>query len=114
MDKIREIEKDLMKKEIPNFKVGDQVRVFVKLKEAENKFRLQPFEGLVIAKNGTGIKASFTVRKVSYGEGIERVFPVYSPSVDSIEVVKKGITKRSKLYHVRKAVGQKARKIEGA
>ncbi|MEW5758552.1 MAG: 50S ribosomal protein L19 [Candidatus Omnitrophota bacterium] len=113
MQKIREIEKDLIKKELPDFKVGDQVRVLVRLKEAEDKYRLQPFEGLIIAKNGMGIKTSITVRKVSYGEGVERVFPVNSPNVDSIEIVKKGRVKRSKLYYLRKTVSQKASKIEG-
>lgn len=113
MQKIKEMEKELLKKEIPDFKVGDHVRVLVKLKEAEDKFRLQPFEGIVIAINGSGLKTCFTVRKVSYGEGVERVFPVHSPNIDSVEVIKKGKVKRSKLYYLRKTVGEKASKIEG-
>ena len=95
MDKIKLIENELAKKEAPAFNIGDTVRVLVKIAEADNKVRLHPFEGVVIAKCGSGIKQSFTVRKVSYGEGIERVFPLYSPSIDRIEVINSGKVKRN-------------------
>lgn len=114
MQKIKEIEQELLKKDVGQFNIGDQVRIMIKIKEADEKLRLQPFEGTVIAKNGSGLRASFTVRKVSYGEGIERVFSLHSPSINSIEVVRKGKAKRSKLYYLRKTVGQAAGKIEGA
>jgi len=105
MDKIRELEKDLMKKDIPNFKVGDTVRVFVKIKEGD-KTRLQAFEGIVIAKKGSGVRETFTVRRISYGEGIERIFQLHSPLIDSISVVKKGKVKRATLYYLRKKIGK--------
>lgn len=110
MDKIKMIESEYAKKEVPEFKVGDTVKVMVKIPEAD-KVRLHPFEGIVIAKQGSGIKASFTVRKVSYGEGIERVFPLYSPSIERIEVVRKGKTKRAKLYYLRGKIGKEATDI---
>jgi large subunit ribosomal protein L19 len=90
------------KKEFPQFKVGDTVRVSVRIDEGEGKFRLQPFEGLVIARRGSGNSQTFTVRKVSYGEGVERVFPLGAPSVDKIEVLRQEKVKKSKLYSVRK------------
>jgi large subunit ribosomal protein L19 len=92
--------------------VGDTIRVLVKIPEGPDKTRLHPFEGVVIAKRGSGIRQSFTVRKVSYGEGIERVFPLYSPSIERIEVVKPGKVKRAKLYYLRGKVGKRATKIE--
>lgn len=110
MDKIKMIESEYAKKEVPGFKVGDTVKVMVKISEAD-KVRLHPFEGIVIAKQGSGINASFTVRKVSYGEGIERVFPLYSPSIERIEVVRKGKTKRAKLYYLRGKIGKAATDI---
>ena len=107
MNKCAAAEKDYMKKEVPVFKIGDTVKVFVKIRE-EDKFRLQTFEGVVIKKRGSGISSTFTVRRVSYGEGVERTFPLHSPSVDKVEVVKSSKPKRAKLYYMRKNVGKKA------
>jgi len=112
MDKIKLIEQEYTKKEIPQFKVGDTVRVLVKIPEGPDKVRLHPFEGVVIARKGSGIRESFTVRKVSYGEGIERVFPAYSPAIERIEVLRSGKVKRAKLYYLRGKVGKRATKIE--
>lgn len=113
MDKLRLIESEFIKKEVTKFCVGDTVRVLVKITEGPDKVRLHPFEGIVIAKRGSGIRESFTVRKVSYGEGIERVFPLHSPNIERIEVVRKGLVKRAKLYYLRAKVGRAATKIEG-
>lgn len=112
MDKLKMIEQEYTKKEIPKFNVGDTIRVLVKIPEGPDKTRLHPFEGVVIAKRGQGIKESFTMRKVSYGEGIERVFPLYSPAIERIEVVRSGKVKRAKLYYLRGKVGKRATKIE--
>lgn len=105
MKVISELEKDFMKKEMPDFNVGDVVKVFVKIKEGD-KVRLQAFEGTVIGKKGSGIRETFAVRRVSYGEGIERIFQLHSPSVDSVAVVKRGKVKRAKLYYLKKKVGK--------
>lgn len=105
MDIIRELEKDFMKKDVPDFKVGDTVKVAVKIKEGD-KTRLQAFEGIVIARKGSGIKETFTVRHISFGEGVERVFQVHSPHIDSVKVVKKGKVKRARLYYLRKRIGK--------
>ncbi len=112
MDKIGLIESEFTKKEVPKFNVGDTIKVFVKIPEGPDKVRLHPFEGVVIAKQGSGIRESFTVRRVSYGEGIERVFPLYSPSIERIEVLRSGKVKRAKLYYLRGKVGKHATKIE--
>lgn len=112
MDKIKLIEAEYIKKDVPKFGVGDTVKVFVKIPEGPDKVRLHPFEGVVIAKAGTGIKESFTVRRVSYGEGIERLFPLYSPTIERIEVLRLGKVKRAKLYYLRTKVGKRATKIE--
>jgi len=114
MDKLKLIEQEYTKKELPKFNVGDTVRVLVKISEGPDKVRLHPFEGVVIAKQGSGVRESFTVRKVSYGEGIERVFPLYSPSIERIEVLKQGKVKRAKLYYLRTKLGKHATKIESA
>jgi len=111
MDKMKLIESGYLKKDIPAFNVGDTVRVMVKIPEAD-KVRLHPFEGVVIAKKGSGVKENFTVRRVSYGEGIERVFPVHSPSIERIEVIRSGKVQRAKLYYLRGKVGKRATKIE--
>ncbi|PIP20893.1 MAG: 50S ribosomal protein L19 [Candidatus Omnitrophica bacterium CG23_combo_of_CG06-09_8_20_14_all_40_11] len=111
MDKLKLIEQEYTKKELPKFNVGDTVKVMVKIPEAD-KVRLHPFEGIVIAKKGSGIRGNFTVRKVSYGEGIERVFSVYSPSIERIEVIRSGKVKRAKLYYLRGKIGKRATKIE--
>lgn len=112
MDKIKMIEAEYTKKEMPKFNVGDTVKVLVKIPESDDKVRLHPFEGVVIAKKGSGIRDNFTVRKVSYGEGIERVFPLYSPSIERIEIIRSGKVKRAKLYYLRSKVGKRATKIE--
>jgi large subunit ribosomal protein L19 len=112
MDKIKMIEAQYTKKEMPKFNVGDTVRVLTKIPEGPDKIRLHPFEGVVIAKAGSGIKTCFTVRKVSYGEGIERVFPLYSPSIERIELMRSGKVRRAKLYYLRGKVGKRATKIE--
>ncbi len=114
MDKLKAIEQEYTKKELPKFNVGDTIKVMVKIPEGPDKVRLHPFEGVVIAKQGSGIRESFTVRKVSYGEGIERVFPLYSPSIERIEILKQGKVKRAKLYYLRTKVGKHATKIESA
>jgi len=104
---LRDIEKKYQKK-LPDFKVGDDVKMFVKVAEGD-KVRLHPFEGTVIRKTGRGQKGTFTIRKVSFGEGVERTFPLNSPMVDSLEVVAKGIKKRSRLYYLRGRTGKSSR-----
>ncbi|WDR01749.1 50S ribosomal protein L19 [Devosia algicola] len=99
------------KRQLPDFTHGDTVKVWVKIREGE-KERLQAYEGVVIACNGGGITASFTVRKISYGEGVERVFPLHSPNVDSVEVLKRGKVRRAKLYYLRDRRGKSARIFE--
>jgi large subunit ribosomal protein L19 len=112
MDKLKLVEAEAVKKVVPKFNVGDTVKVLVKIPEGPDKIRLHPFEGVVIAKGGAGIQSRFTVRKVSYGEGIERVFPLYSPSIDRIEIIRSGKVRRSKLYYLRGKIGKRATKIE--
>lgn len=111
MDKMKMIEEGYAKKESPDFGVGDTIKVMTRIKEGD-KVRLHPFEGTVIVKKGSGMHTSFTIRKVSFGEGIERVFPLYSPNVERIEVVKRGRVKRAKLYYLRAKVGKRATTIE--
>jgi large subunit ribosomal protein L19 len=111
MDKISYIESKHIKKDVPEFQPGDTVKVYSKIQE-EGKIRLQAFEGTVTGIKGAGIRRAFTVRRISYGEGVEKTFPVNSPSVDHIEVVKKGKVRRAKLYYLRKKIGKKGR-IEG-
>ncbi|WGD28481.1 50S ribosomal protein L19 [Ancylobacter sp. WKF20] len=96
---------------IPDFQPGDTVIVNVKVKEGE-RTRVQAYEGVVIARNGGGINESFTVRKISYGEGVERVFPIYSPNIDSLKVVRRGKVRRAKLYYLRDRRGKSARIAE--
>lgn len=98
-------------KSAPDFAPGDTLKVNVKVREGERE-RLQAFEGVCIARAGRGINENFTVRKISFGEGVERVFPVHSPLVDSIEVVRKGKVRRAKLYYLRERRGKKARIAE--
>ncbi|MBK3395495.1 MULTISPECIES: 50S ribosomal protein L19 [Methylobacterium] len=102
-----------LNKTIPDFEPGDTVIVNVKVKEGERS-RVQAYEGVVIARSGGGINESFTVRKISYGEGVERVFPVYSPNIDSIKVVRRGKVRRAKLYYLRDRRGKSARIAERA
>src|SRR5690606_13556296 len=96
---------------VPEFTHGDTVKVWVKIREGD-KERLQAYEGVVIARSGSGIGESFTVRKISYGEGVERVFPVLSPNIDRIEVLKRGKVRRAKLYYLRDRRGKAARIFE--
>ncbi|MDD5617510.1 MAG: 50S ribosomal protein L19 [Candidatus Omnitrophica bacterium] len=105
MDRIKLLDEQGLRKDLPAFNVGDQIRVFVKIMEGD-KARVHPFEGTVMRKRGEGMGASFAVRKVSYGEGVERVFPLHSPSIEKIELVKKGKVKRAKLYYLRGKVGK--------
>lgn len=112
MNKMKIIESSIITKEMPKFNVGDTVKVLTKIPEGPDKVRLHPFEGVVIAKSGSGSRVSFTVRKVSFGEGIERVFLLYSPSIESIEILRSGKVKRSKLYYLRGKVGKHATKID--
>jgi large subunit ribosomal protein L19 len=98
-------------KEIPEFRAGDTVRVGVKVKEG-NRERVQMFEGVVIARSNRGMGSNFTVRKMSFGEGVERVFPLYAPIVESITVVRRGIVRRAKLYYLRGRTGKRARIAE--
>jgi len=105
---IKLVESKYLKKDIPKFNIGDTVDVAVKIVE-EGKTRLQTFEGIVIARAGTGLTETFTVRKISYGEGVEIVFPLHSPSIDKIKVVKKGDVKRAKLYYLKRKVGKETK-----
>jgi large subunit ribosomal protein L19 len=98
-------------KNIPDFSAGDTVKVNVKVKEGTRE-RVQAYEGVCIARGGSGVNASFTVRKISYGEGVERVFPLYSPRLDSIELVRRGSVRRAKLYYMRTRRGKSARIAE--
>ncbi len=105
---IKEIEAEQMKREIPTFGPGDTVEVKVRVKEGERE-RLQSFVGVVIAKRNRGLHSAFTVRKISHGEGVERVFQTYSPSIESIQVQRRGDVRRAKLYYLRELRGKKAR-----
>ncbi len=96
---------------IPDFSAGDTVKVNVKIREG-NRERVQAYEGVCIARKSDGINSSFTVRKISYGEGVERVFPLYSPRLDSIELIRRGSVRRAKLYYLRNLRGKKARIAE--
>ena len=105
---IRDLEREAMKKEIPSFNVGDTVRVSVRISEGKRD-RLQVFEGLVIKKQGGGISERFTVRKLSSGVGVEKTFPVHSPKVELIEVVRRGKVRRARLFYIRDRVGKSAK-----
>jgi large subunit ribosomal protein L19 len=99
------------KRAIPDFQPGDTLRVMVKIKEGERE-RIQAFEGVCIARAGGGVNENFTVRKISFGEGVERVFPILSPNIDSIEVKRRGVVRRAKLYYLRDRRGKSARIAE--
>lgn len=105
LDKITE---SSLKSTLPQFNVGDTVKVDVQIKEGE-RTRIQVFEGTVIAKKGSGIASTFTVRKVSYGFGVERIFPIHSPNVKDVKVIRRGRVRRSKLYYLRDRVGKAAK-----
>ena len=116
MNIIQQLEKEerdrlLATRTIPDFQPGDTVRVNVKIKEGERE-RVQAYEGVCIARQGGGINESFTVRKISFGEGVERVFPIHSPNIDSIEVKRRGVVRRAKLYYLRDRRGKSARIAE--
>ncbi len=108
MEALRVIEAPFLKDGLPDFRAGDTVRVHVKVVEG-NKERIQVFQGVVIGRKGGGIRETFTVRKVSGGVGVERVFPLHSPSIDRIEVVRRGRVRRAKLYYLRNLQGKAAR-----
>jgi len=107
-DKINLVEKAYLRSDLPHFDVGDTVKMKIKVAEAD-KIRLHPFEGTVIKKSGTGLKAMFTVRKISFGEGVERTFPLHSPVIESLTVISKGSVRRAKLYYLRQRVGKSTR-----
>ena len=106
-----EADRLLAVRQVPEFRPGDTVRVNVKIKEGERE-RVQAYEGVCIARGGQGIDESFTVRKISFGEGVERVFPILSPMIDSIEVKRRGVVRRAKLYYLRDRRGKSARIAE--
>ena len=114
MDIIQTLEKEQiekMAKDIPAFKAGDTLRVHCKIKEGDRE-RIQIFEGVCIARNNDGLNSNFTVRKISFGEGVERIFPLYSPNVAKIELARSGKIHRSKIYYLRNLFGKKARIAE--
>lgn len=111
MNLIELIDKEGVKESVTPFKVGDTVRVHFKIVEG-NKERVQVFEGLVIAKKNGGVRETFTVRKISFGVGVERVFPVHSPRIDKIEVVRQGDVRRAKLYYIRELSGKAATRVK--
>ena len=108
MDALRLISQDSLKEEAPVIEIGDTVKVSVRVREGE-KSRIQIFEGTVIARKGSGVSETFTVRRVSYGVGVERVFPIHSPNVAGVQVVRHGRVRRSKLYYLRDRVGKAAK-----
>lgn len=108
MNLIQELTKEQLRSDIPNFRPGDTLKVFVKVIEGSRE-RIQLFEGVVIKRRGGGISETFTVRKISYGVGVERTFPIHSPKIDRIEVARRGKVRRAKLYYLRKLRGKAAR-----
>ena len=108
MDKIQAFVSEQLKKEVPAFEVGDVIRVHNKIKEGTRE-RIQLFEGTVIAKHGGGISETFTVRRISYGVGLEKTFPLHSPNVEKVEIVRAGKVRRAKLYYLRDKVGKDAK-----
>ncbi len=108
MNKVDVVEKSRMRDDIPEFRPGDNVKVHVRVVEG-TRSRIQVFEGVVIARKGGGLRETFTVRKISFGVGVERTFPIHSPVIDKIEVSRRGAVRRAKLYYLRDRVGKKAR-----
>ena len=108
MDLVQAVEAEQMREDIGNFEVGDTVKVHFKIVEGQTE-RVQIFQGIVLAKNGTGLRKTFTVRKISYGVGVERVFPLHSPRIAKVEVARRGRVRRAKLYYLRKRVGKAAK-----
>ncbi len=111
MEKIKLVEGLMLRQDMPPFGVGDTLRVLVRIPEGD-KFRIHPFEGIVIERRGKGVSSTFTVRKVSYGEGVERTFPLHTPSIERIEIVKRGKVHRARLYYLRGRVGKAAKVAE--
>lgn len=105
---IKKLSEKQLRSDLPDFEVGDTIKMMVRVQEAD-KSRLHPFEGTVVRKTGRGLKGTFTVRKIVYGEGVERVFPLHSPVIESLNIVTKGIVARARLYYLRDRVGKKAR-----
>lgn len=108
---INEITQEQLKSDRDHFKVGDGVRVHTRVKEG-NKERIQVFAGVVIARKGSGIHETFTVRRISFGEGVERVFPVHSPSIEKVEVDRESVTMRARMYYMRERIGKAANKVK--
>ncbi|MBF0569847.1 MAG: 50S ribosomal protein L19 [Candidatus Omnitrophica bacterium] len=108
IEKLQKFEQQFIRKDIPDFNVGDTIKMKIKVQEAD-KIRLHPWEGVVIGKRGTGSKKTFTVRKVSFGEGVEKIFPLHSPVIESLKVVSRGSIKRAKLFYLRDKSGKGAR-----
>lgn len=108
MDIIKQIESESMRENVPQFNVGDTVKVFFKVREG-NKERVQAYEGIVIARKHGGLKETFTVRRISSGIGVERVFPLHSPKIEKVEVVRQGEVRRAKLYYLRSRTGKAAK-----
>jgi large subunit ribosomal protein L19 len=113
MDIIKKIEQEQLKEDVASFNVGDTIKVHCRVVEG-GKERVQIFAGIVIAKGGSGINSAFTVRKISYGEGVERVFPLHTPRIAKIEVVTKGKVRRAKLHYLRDRVGKRALLVKSA
>ncbi|NLM04387.1 MAG: 50S ribosomal protein L19 [Clostridiales bacterium] len=111
MDLIRAIEQEQLKENVTDFNTGDTVKVHVRIKEG-NRERIQVFEGIVIKKQGGGIGETFTVRRISYGVGVERTFPLHSPKIEKIEVMRRGKVRRAKLFYLRDRIGKAAFKIK--
>ena len=108
---VSELTKDQLKTDVPDFKVGDGVKVHALVREGDKR-RVQIFAGVVIARKGSGIQETFTVRRISYGEGVEKVFPIHSPNVSKIEVEKESKTMRARMYYLRNLVGKKAMQVK--
>ncbi len=108
VEKIKALDSKFLRKDLPEINVGDSIKMKIKVKEAD-KMRIHPFEGTIIKITGRGLKSAFTVRKISFGEGVERVFPIHSPVIESIQVISHGVTKRARLYYLRDRIGKKSR-----
>ena len=112
MNALRTVEKPEMRTDLPTFRIGDAIRVHVRIKEGD-KERIQIFEGIVIARKNADLRSMFTVRKTSFGQGVERIFPLHSPIIDKLEVIRKGRVRRAKLYYLRDLKGKAAKIKEG-